>query len=267
MVNASIVLYQHSLSDIADLVNTLKCSPEIGHIFLIDNSSQATAEFQQLGVTYIFNGKNMGYGAAHNIALRLSIATDTTYHLVVNPDIRFDAAILSRIVHFMDENSEIGQLMPKVFYPDGRIQYLCKLIPTPADLIFRRFLPEKWTVKQTAKFEMRNSGYNQITDVPYLSGCFMFLRVEALRESGIFDERFFMYPEDIDLTRRIHRSFRTVFYPEVSIVHYHERSSYKNMKMLLIHMLNLSRYFCKWGWLFDSERKIVNIKTQKQYEL
>ena len=49
-------------------------------------------------------------------------------------------------------------------------------------------------------------------DVPYLSGCFMLFRVAALRRVGLFDERFFMYPEDIDLTRRIHAEFRTVFF-------------------------------------------------------
>jgi GT2 family glycosyltransferase len=156
--------------------------------------------------------------------------------------------------------------MPKVYYPDGEIQYLCKLLPTPFDLIFRRFLPNSWTKKQTEKFELRNSGYNKILDVPYLSGCFMLLRTDALKEVGLFDERFFMYPEDIDLTRRINRKFRTVFYPEVSIVHHHARSSYLNLKMLWIHTTNMIRYFNKWGWFFDRERKIINKKTLNQFK-
>jgi len=101
-------------------------------------------------------------------------------------------------------------------------------------------------------------------DVPYLSGCFMFLRVAALKEVGTFDERFFMYPEDIDLTRRIHRKYRTVFYPEVSIVHHHAQSSYKNGKMMWIHGLNLIEYFNKWGWIFDKERKKINTEIPKQ---
>ena len=115
-----------------------------------------------------------------------------------------------------------------------------------------------------AKFELRESGYNRIMDVPYLSGCFMFLRTEALKESGLFDERFFMYPEDIDLTRRIHKNFRTVFYPEVSIVHHHAQSSYLNFKMLLVHTWNMIKYFNKWGWIFDKERRKINAKTLKQ---
>ncbi|MFT3751971.1 MAG: glycosyltransferase [Paludibacter sp.] len=164
----------------------------------------------------------------------------------------------------MNNNSEIGQLMPKVHYPNGKIQYLCKLIPTPFDLIFRRFFPTEWTKKRMERFELKASGYNKIMDVPYLSGCFMFLRTAALREVGLFDERFFMYPEDIDLTRRIHQKYRTVFYPDVSIIHHHAQESYTNLKMLWIHIVNLIRYFNKWGWFFDKERRNVNKETLKQ---
>ena len=164
----------------------------------------------------------------------------------------------------MDNNPTIGHLMPKVYYPNGEIQYLCKLIPTPFDLIFRRFLPKSWTQKQTDKFELRKSGYNRILDVPYLSGCFMFLQTEALKDIGLFDERFFMYPEDIDLTRRIHKKYRTVFFPDVQVFHNHAQSSYINFKMLYIHSFNMIKYFNKWGWFFDMERKIVNKETLKQ---
>jgi hypothetical protein len=69
-----------------------------------------------------------------------------------------------------------------------------------------------------------------------------------------------MYPEDIDLTRRIHQKFRTVFYPEVSIVHHHAQSSYVNFKMLILHTWNMIKYFNKWGWFFDKERREVNKK-------
>jgi GT2 family glycosyltransferase len=76
-----------------------------------------------------------------------------------------------------------------------------------------------------------------------------------------------MYPEDIDLTRRIHQKFRTVFYPEVSIIHHHAKSSYVNLKMLYIHVTNMVKYFNKWGWIFDKERKIINKKTLEQLEM
>ena len=94
---------------------------------------------------------------------------------------------------------------------------------------------------------MRDTGYNQIMDVPYLSGSFMLLRTSALKEVGLFDERFFMYPEDIDLTRRIGAKYRTIFYPEVSVIHHHEKASYKSVKLLIIHVWNIMKYFWKWG--------------------
>ncbi|NDP19746.1 MAG: glycosyltransferase [Paludibacter sp.] len=266
MLNASIVLYNHSFSEISSLVEILRKSGLVSILFLIDNSPTPSSEFDKLDVTYIFTGKNIGYGAAHNIAIRKSIEQNTPYHLVVNPDISFKPEILMEIEQFMNNNSTIGHLMPKVYYPNGEIQYLCKLIPTPFDLIFRRFLPKSWTKNRTERFEMRDSGYDKIMDVPYLSGCFMFLRTEALKEVGMFDERFFMYPEDIDLTRRIHRNCRTVFYPEVSIIHHHAQSSYLNFKMLLIHTWNMIKYFNKWGWFFDKERRDVNEKTFKQFD-
>lgn len=265
MLNASIVLYKHTLTEIAPLVTALRNSVAISNVFLIDNSPSEQPEFNSLEVTYIFNNKNIGYGAAHNIAIRKTIEQAVSYHLVVNPDIAFDPEILAEIDEYMNNNSEIGLLMPKILYPTGEIQYLCKLIPTPSDLIFRRFLPAKWTRKRTQKFELRASGYNQIMDVPYLSGCFMFLRTAAIREVGMFDERFFMYPEDIDLSRRIHRKFRTIFYPQVTVVHHHVQASYSSNKMLFIHILNLIRYFNKWGWFFDKERSKVNKEILKQF--
>lgn len=261
MLNVSIVLYKNDIHQIKALVQSLKESEAVSQIFVLDNSPEPLSEANELGVTYIHLPENRGYGSAHNVAIRASIAQNAKYHLIINPDIELNPAILKIIACFMDKNSGIGHLMPKVYYPDGKIQYLCKLLPTPMDLLFRRFLPDRWTKKRQNRFELRETGYNQLMDVPYLSGCFMFLRVEALKEVGIFDERFFLYPEDIDLTRRIHRQYRTVFYPDVSVVHHHAKDSYKSRKMLWIHIVNLIRYFNKWGWCLDKERKDINRKT------
>ena len=95
-------------------------------------------------------------------------------------------------------------------------------------------------------------------NVPFLSGCFMLLKIKALKQVGIFDESFFMYGEDIDLSRRIHTEYKTLFFPGAHVVHDYAKASYKSTKMLLIHMINIARYFNKWGWIFDSERKKVN---------
>lgn len=267
MINASIVLYKHPYQEIEKLVNELLKSDQINEIFLMDNSPKPDADFDKLPSGYILTGKNLGYGAAHNVAIRKTIEHNVPYHLVINPDIRLESAVLNELVQFMESHSEVGQLMPKVLYPDGKLQYLCKLLPKPFDLFIRRFLPEGWIRKSNERFELKKSGYNKIMEVPYLSGCFMFLRTSALKEVGLFDERFFMYPEDIDLTRRMYKACKTVFYPHVSIIHNHTQGSYRNAKLLFIHLWNLAKYFNKWGWFFDSERKKINNETLSKLNL
>jgi GT2 family glycosyltransferase len=94
----------------------------------------------------------------------------------------------------------------------------------------------------------------------------MFLRTEALTKIGLFDERFFMYPEDIDLTRRIHKEYRTVMYPYAEVIHAHAVESYHSKKMLWIHISNMIKYFNKWGWFFDNERKKINQEILKELD-
>ena len=216
-------------------------------------------------IKYIWNnGTNLGYGAAHNIAIRRSIYEHTLCHLVMNSDIQVHAEDLDSLHDFIKKNPHVGSVMPKVVYPDGQLQYLCKLLPTPLDVFGRRFLPA-WLMKsRNRRYELRDSGYNRMLNVPYLSGSFMFLRTEAVRQARLFDERYFMYPEDIDLTRTIHRDWLTLFLPDITIVHDHARASYKSLRMTWIHIVNMCRYFNKWGWFFDRERRIVNRLTLGQ---
>jgi hypothetical protein len=98
-------------------------------------------------------------------------------------------------------------------------------------------------------------------NIPYLSGCFMFFRTKALQDVGLFDERFFMYMEDVDLSRRMHSKYKTIFLPTVSIYHEYEKASYKNFKSLKMHLKSSIQYFNKWGWFIDKERKKINIKA------
>ena len=270
MINVSVVLYNSNKQQVKHLLDVLAPSDQVKNIYLIDNSEKPDEEYKRLYVNktkYVFNGKNLGYGAAHNIAIRETLKARIGYHLVVNSDIDFDRDILDEMAEFMKKNQDVGLLMPKVVYPNGELQYLCKLLPTPLDLIGRRFLPRKWMQKRMLHFELRDTGYNKIMNVPYLSGCFMLLRADALREVGMFDERFFMYPEDIDLTRRMHRSYKTLFFPSAVVVHNHERGSYKSKKLLKIHIINMCKYFNKYGWMFDKERSEVNKQTLRELGL
>jgi GT2 family glycosyltransferase len=267
MLNVSIVLYYPNWEQVAALTNTLLGSQYVAKVYWIDNSPVVTQQLplHSKKIEYIYNNCNLGYGAAHNIAIRQSIYDNIPFHLVVNPDIILDVTQLDCMCYFISTNPQVGSLMPKVTYPNGELQYLCKLLPTPLDVFGRRFLPKAWTKKRNYRYQMQASGYERIMNVPYLSGCFMLLRTEAVLRARLFDERFFMYPEDMDLTRRIHRDYLTVYFPHATIIHNHEKASYKSLKMLWIHMVNMCRYFNKWGWFRDSERTLFNQTAANEY--
>ena len=264
-ITASVVLYNTPESQLTRLLDSIGRSSVPVRTYLVDNSP-APIEFpciHRSGVLYIKANSNRGYGAGHNIAIR-QILDKAKFHFVLNPDIYFESEELEKMIRFMECDPSIGQLMPKIVYPDGSLQYLCKLVPSPADLLLRRFAigPLKRIAEIRAeRFELRHTNYETIMDVPYLSGCFMLFRTWALRCVGLFDERFFMYPEDIDITRRMHSQFRTIFYPEATVVHDHARESYKSARALWVHVYNLVKYFNKWGWLRDSDRSRFNRET------
>lgn len=268
MFNVSVVLYQSSKSDILRIIDTLENHDQLNSLFFIDNSPKENEYLKQLShdkIKYIHTAKNLGYGKGHNIALRKSINLNIKYHLVLNPDIHFSAKIFDEIINFMNNNNDVGHMLPKTFYPNKELEFNCRILPSPLNLFARSFLPKKLYQNLNDKYELKSSGYNKIINVPYLSGCFMFLRVNVLKEVGIFDERFFMYPEDVDLTRRIHRKYRTIFYPKVSIIHRHEKASYSSLRMKIIHIYNMIKYFNKYGWIFDFERRNINKKILKQF--
>ena len=273
MFNISIVTYKNDFDILKNNINSFIDSNLIKKLFIIDNSSNDDLKkIKNINtkIEYIFNPSNPGYGASHNIAIRKSINSSIKYHIVLNPDVYCKKDVLEELYDFMERNKDIGLVMPQVLYNDDSIQYLCKLLPYPIDLFGRRFL-DFWPFKKIMKkrkelYELRFTKYDSIMEPPYLSGCFMFLRVDALKKVGIFDERFFMYLEDTDLSRRIHKKYKTVFYPKVFIYHDYAKGSYKNFKLLKYHMQSTIKYFNKWGWFFDEERKKMNDEFLKNFK-
>lgn len=208
---------------------------------------------------------NLGFGHGHNIAIKKAIELGAQYHVVINPDIYWNDRVIEKLSDYMAENQDCGLVMPQILYPNGDIQHLCKLLPTPMNLLGRRFLPFKSLVnRMDERYEMRFTNYDKEIEVPSLSGCFMFLRVDVLRKVGMFDERYFMYAEDLDLCRRIGEVSRTMFYPTVSVYHAYEKGSYKNKKLLKYHICSVIKYFNKWGWFFDAKRGLRNKECLKK---
>lgn len=259
MITVSIVAYKTDIAELKKCLASLS-SPQVSKIFVVDNSQQQyLAEFckNQDKVEYI-QSENVGYGAAHNIAIRKALESGTKYHLVLNSDVYFEPSALEKLSKYLDLHDDVAQVQPNIVYPDGTQQYTCRLLPTPANLIFRRFLPKRLVKKMNYRYQLKFADRTKEMNVPYHQGSFMFFRLSAFEKVGLFDERFFMYPEDIDISRRMHKYYRTMFWPGVTVVHAHRAASYKSKKMLKIHMWNMIKYFTKWGWIFDKERSKWN---------
>lgn len=274
MITASIVTYNDHLLDIEAILRSIIASP-IRKVWIIDHSDRVFSlreELQQymhrdkdirehiergFQIEYLHED-NIGYGRGNNRAIRLAMEEGCQYHLVVNPDVWFSSDVIPTIWKYMEEHPEVGQIMPKVLFLDGNIQPLAKLLPTPMDMFCRMILPEWMFKRRNKRYELADSGYKNIMNVPCLSGCFMFFRTSTLQECGLFDERYFMYAEDFDLTRRIHRHFKTLFFPNVSIFHKFNRGSHRSLRLFLIHTMSMVRYFNKFGWFYDKERYHFN---------
>lgn len=265
-VTATIVIYSPRMDWLMKSIRSYTDKENFDKkLYLIDNSPEPNIELEKLSgekIEYIFNNRNLGFGKAHNIGLRKAIAEKSDFHLILNPDVSFDSDILVELASVLEKDETIGLISPLIKYPNGEIQRLCKLLPNAKQLIFRRFLKNSPQLeKLNRELELQIFGYDRIAEIPWLSGCFLFARTSFLEKIGGFDERFFMYMEDVDLSRRSLSHTRNIFYPHVSIVHFYEKGSYKSKKLMWYHLVSALKYFTKWGWFVDKERETINKKA------
>jgi GT2 family glycosyltransferase len=258
-ISSSLVLYGNNPNQYARAIQCFLDGCD-GVLHVVDNSVLPLQHsiFAHPRIRYVYTGKNLGYGNAHNFALGL-LGFDSDLHLLLNPDISFDACVMSELSQFMLENPSVGTVMPRINYPNGELQHLCKLLPTPLDLVLRRFLPSVVVRKKhNWRYEMHWLPQDSPSTVPTLSGCFLVVRTDLLKQLGGFDERFFMYMEDVDLVRRIGDFSQTVYFPLVNVTHEYGKGSYHSFKLLIYHIHSAIKYFNKWGWFSDKVRHLRN---------
>ena len=273
---ACIVTYNTNLEDLTQIISCFQKTKLKFKLWISDNSEKDTLRnfiknFSDDRIEYIFNNSNNGFGSGHNIVLKKlmddNFKEKAEFHIILNADIIFEENTIEKMIDYMRKNPEIGQIGPKIYESSGEVNKSCRLLPTPLNLIFRRFFPIKSIVdKMDYNYEMRWCDYNSIMEVPILSGCLMFIRTDILKNVGMFDTRYFMYMEDYDLCRRIGQKYKVIFYPEVKIIHKHGKASYKTRKMMIAHINSAIKYFNKWGWFFDKERKTRNKECIKRYK-
>lgn len=268
-ITASVVTYKNDLGMLTEAFRSFLNTNLIVKLYVVDNSP--TSEIEQLcndpRVEYIFNNKNVGFGTAHNIAIRKAWGT-SEYHLVLNPDVYFEQNTLEKIVHFMDARTEVGLVIPRVLYPDGSFQYAYKLLPTPLVMFCRRFFKVKKVLDRlNYRFEYRFADFGREMEVPYMNGSFLFFRTAELKRLGLFDERIFMYMEDADISRRFFINSKALYYPGAVVYHRFGKGAHKSFKLMLRAVEGTIIYFNKWGWIFDKERRKINRKLIREYSI
>jgi GT2 family glycosyltransferase len=202
-------------------------------VWVVDNNS-VDGSVQMLRekfpeVRLIANKENVGFSRANNQAIRHSKGE---YVLLLNPDTVVEDDTFSKIIRFMDSHPEAGGLGVKMI--DGKGNFLPESkrgLPTPDVAFYKifglsRFFPRSRTF---GKYHLGFLDKDKINEVEILSGAFMFLRREALDKTGLLDEDFFMYGEDIDLSYRIIRAgYKNYYFPETRIIHYKGESTKKS---------------------------------------
>lgn len=234
------------------------------HVALVDNSADRAiaAKVVDLGrtrfadsgvqVSYVHGHANIGYGAAHNLALHGSGAD---YHLVLNPDVELAAEALLNAVRWMNAHPDVGAIAPQVKRRDGTRDYLVKRKPAVLDLALRGFMPRVGRLlfrSRLDRYEMRDvidaDPERDIVDVAAMSGACMLLRRKAVDQTGGFDPRFFLYFEDYDWTVRLNKVTRTAYVPSFEVVHHGGGASRKGMRHVGHFMKGGWRYYRKHGW-------------------
>lgn len=221
--------------------NTKRCSVRL---YVFDNASpDGTAEKLSCldGAIFEKQPKNLGFGAAHNRALSYPLGK---YHFVINPDITFSSDVLSDMADFMEQNPDVVMMMPRILNADGTEQRLPKEVPTAKRLFLGRIFP---SVRR--EYVRGDREINSVDDIDFCSGCFFCIRSDIFKKLGGFDERYFMYLEDADLTLRAKKYGRVVINPDIAVTHLWERSSSKSLKYLIIHMISSFKFLIRKGKL------------------
>jgi len=249
-----VVAFHPSSSEVAALQRCLQqLSPEIGYAVVVNDYSMGEPVEALLAAAdfHLCLAENPGYGRAVNRMARL-LPVALPYLAALNTDLTWQPGTFERMVGWLREHSGAVLVVPRIVDPDGREQRLCKQDPTVLGLFSRRFLPRwlkpGWLRAYDAWYAMADADYGKVQSVPYLSGCCMVVRHAAFRAIGGFDERFFLYLEDADLTRQLRRLGQALHFPLATVVHAWGRGNHRSWWLTVVNLQSAWLYFSKWGW-------------------
>lgn len=236
-----------------NILSVLSCIYKYSKNFIIEtfvvdsNSTDKTVElvknhFPQ--VNLILLSQNKGFGSGHNQILN---KLDSDFHVILNPDITFNTNIFDDLSNYLQNNNDVAIVVPQILNVDGSIQDLPRCIPKFKYLISGRLerfggIFKIWRDEYTCK----GKNFDKPTQIDFCSGCFIMIKTEIFKKLNGFDERFLMYFEDADLTRRAKNYGKTMLHPKFFATHIWERTSSKKFKYLCIHFISMIKYFKKW---------------------
>ena len=250
-----LVAYHPSSLEVEQLQACLaELPPETGYAVVV-NDHQPGEPVDQLAAgadLFLPNRDNPGYGRAVN-RLVVRLGQLPPYIGVMNTDLSWQPGTFEHLLGWMQQHPNVNLAVPQILDEAGIPQQLCKHHPTLLGLFSRRFLPNwlkpAWLKRYDRWYVMADQNYEEVFEAPYLSGCCMLIRSEAFCSAGGFDERYFLYLEDADLTRSLARDGRCVHLPVASVVHGWGRGNYLNLWLMAVNLASAWNYFRKWGWV------------------
>lgn len=266
MWTAAIVIYDPKLDALeAALASCERCASfRQGVVVDNGNSDDAKALVAHFSkFRYELNPKgNAGFGNAQNFAF--SLLPQAEFHAAINPDVRFEPEAIEQLIRVLQKNRDVVLVAPALFYPDGERQLLCKRYPTLRALIARRFLPRSlsdWLnfAIDADYFEMRDCDYSRPMEPEFMSGALMFFRRSAFAQLAGFDERFFLYFEDCDITLRAREMGRAIYVPESRVTHEWARGSHRSKYLTWVTIVSLVKLFNKHGWRWRDPRIVEKL--------
>ena len=250
-ITASIVLYKENLEELTKTINCFLNTPLKKKLYLIDNNKDRRFEnlYSHEEVEYIAVGKNIGFGAGHNVILE-QIKTMSKHHLILNPDVYFTSNVIPNLISKLDRHEIVSMIAPKVLFPDGMHQFSCRRYPKIPELLARRFpflKPLFNSYIEKGKYHDKQLESSFFAD--YITGCFHLYKTEDLIKVGGFDERYFLYMEDVDICKKIEKiDKQKLYYPKEEIIHVLKQGSSKDFNLFLMHINSAIKYFLKWGF-------------------
>ena len=229
-------------------------------IFVVDNnSSDGSVEFLKKWhpeVNIIENDDNVGFSKANNAALKL---VRGQYVLIINPDTFVPEDMIEKCVDFLDNNDDAGAVGVKMYSAKGQFAPESKRgIPKPFTAFCKlvglcKLFPKN---KIFGKYYLGHLDPDKVNKIEILSGACMFVRYEALKKVGLFDEDYFMYGEDIDLSYRFLKAGYHNYYLPIKIIHYKGESTQK-VSYQYVNNFNKSmaiffrKHFNVYSWLLE----------------